>query len=194
MAENKVQFNLKNVYYAVLTEEESGGEISVSYGTSKAVRGAVSVDLAQEGEMSPFYADGIKYYITRSNQGYTGSLEMAMIPDTMLVDIFGMEHKSADDVIIETSEDKPKDFALMFQIDGDSRETFYCLYKCSASRPSIASRTNEESKEPQTMTLDLSVSPMLDTGRIMAKSNSDEFDIEAWVAKPYGYGEANGDS
>lgn len=192
MAENKVQFNLKNVHYAILTETESDGDITCSYGDTKAVRGAVSIDLSQEGEMSPFYADGIKYYITRSNQGYSGSLEMAMITDEMLVDIFGMEHKSTDDVIIENVDDKPKDFALMFQIDGDSRETFYCLYKCSASRPSIASRTNEESKEPQTMTLDISISPMLDTGRIMAKSNSDEYDIEAWVEIPYGYGNQGG--
>lgn len=192
MADNKVQFNLKNVHYSILTEEESEGTISCSYGTSKPVRGAVSIDLAQEGEMTPFYADGIKYYITRSNQGYSGSLEMAMIPDTMLVDIFGMTYNSADKTLIEKAEDKPKDFALFFQIDGDTNETFYCFYKCSASRPSIASRTNEESKDPQTMTLDLSVSPTLDDGKIMAKSTSEEFDIEAWVETPYGYGDFGG--
>lgn len=188
MAENKVQFNLKNVHYAILTESESEGNVTCSYGDTYAVRGAVSVDLAQEGEMSPFYADGIKYYITRSNQGYSGSLELALVPDSMMERIFGMSIDSSG-VLEDNANDVPNDFALMFQIDGDDSERFYCFYKCSASRPSIASRTNEESKEPQTMTLELSVSPMLDDGKIMAKTSAtSEMDADDWFEHPYGYG------
>lgn len=190
MAENKVQFNLKNVHYAILTEEENDGNIVCSYGESHPVRGAVSVDLAMEGEMSPFYADGVKYYVAKGNQGYSGSIELARIPDSMLANVFGMK-KKPDGVIVETVEDEVKDFALFFQVDGDATDTFYVFYKCSASRPSIASQTNEESKEPQTQTLELTISPTLDNGKIKAHTTADaEYDIDAWVESPYGYGDA----
>ena len=43
--------------------------------------GAVSLSLEQQGELSPFYADGIKYYVAASNGGYQGDLEMALITD-----------------------------------------------------------------------------------------------------------------
>lgn len=162
MAENKVQFNLKNVHYATIltdTEEET------TYDDVVAVPGAVSLDLSQEGEITPFYADGIKYYIASSNSGYAGTLELARIPDQMLADIWGMT-KNADGVITETVDVPFNDFALMFQIDGDENETLYTFYKCSAQRPTIASQTNEETKEPQTATLELSISPRIVDGKI----------------------------
>ena len=171
MAESKVQFNLKNVYYAILTETENQGVITETFGTPKKVAGAVSIDLSQEGEMTPFYADGVKYYIAQNNQGYQGSLEMARIPDSMLQDIWGMA-LDTDGVIIENVNKEYKYFALLFQIDGDKDEQLYTFYKCSASRPNIASQTNEESKNPQTQTLELSISPLLSNGNVMAKTSA----------------------
>lgn len=43
------------------------------------IPGAVSLSLEQQGELTPFYADGIKYYVASSNGGYEGDLEMAII-------------------------------------------------------------------------------------------------------------------
>lgn len=185
---NKVQFNLKNVHYAVLTETESGGDISESYGDVKAVRGAVSVSLAQDGEMSSFYADGVKYYNTTSNQGYSGSLEMAKIPVEMLEDVWGMD---TDDngVLVENANDEVKAFALLFQIDGDIEEEYYCFYKCNATRPNIDSKTNEESKEPNTQSLDLTISPLLSNGDVKV-STTDDTTTEVrgnWFNVVYGF-------
>ena len=42
---NKIKYNIKNVHVAVLTEIESNGEISYSYGTPHAIPGAVSLSL-----------------------------------------------------------------------------------------------------------------------------------------------------
>ena len=49
MPENKVQFNLKNVHYAVETETINDGVASYSYGTPVAVPGAVTLTMAPEG-------------------------------------------------------------------------------------------------------------------------------------------------
>ena len=73
---NKVQFNLKNVYYAVQTAEEG-----ITWGTPVHVPGAVSLSLDQQGEITKFYADGIIYYQSSSNHmGMNGDLEMALFP------------------------------------------------------------------------------------------------------------------
>lgn len=166
MAENKVQFNLKNVHYALLTETLStSGVYSESWGTPKAVKGAVSIELTQDGEMSPFYADGYKYFVSQSNQGYSGSLEMARIPVDMLKDVWGMT-ASTSGVLIENANAVAKPFALLFQIDGDASEDLYAFYKCDAQRPNISSSTNEEGKEPQTQTLQLTISPLLSDGKV----------------------------
>ena len=66
---NKVKYNLKNVHAAKLTRTEDGG---YSYETPRAIPGAVSISLDAEGDTSPFYADGIVYFRSVSNNGYSG--------------------------------------------------------------------------------------------------------------------------
>lgn len=173
MAESKVQFNLKNVHYAVLTETYSGGAWTESWATPVAVPGAVSIELSANGDTTDFYADGTKYFTTKANQGYTGSLEIAHIPDSMRSAIWGQTVDSTDKVIVEKSADSVKEFALMFQIDGDDSNQLFTFYKCSASRPTISSKTNEQSIEVQTSTLDLTISPCLSNGAIFNKTTSD---------------------
>lgn len=186
MAESKVQFNIKNVHYAILTETDNQGVITESWGNVVKVPGAVSLTLDADGEISPFYADGIKYYIAASNQGYTGSLEMARIPDRMLIDIWGME-KDNNGVLIENVEKQFKDFALMFEIDGDAKSQRFCLFKVSATRPQIASQTNTETKEPQTQTMDISATPLLSNNNVLAKTTADTSDeqFNNWFQQVY---------
>ena len=78
---NKVKYNLKNVHAAKLTETDSDGTTTFSYAEPKAIPGAVSISLDAEGETSPFYADGIVYFRSVTNNGYSGDLEIALIPE-----------------------------------------------------------------------------------------------------------------
>ena len=173
MAENKVRFNLKNVHYAVLTETVStSGTVSYSWATPVHVAGAVSLDLSPEGDTSPFYADGIVFYQSIANQGYSGSLEMARISDNMLKDVWGLTLGSTSKVLTENANVNPKNFALLYQVDGDADNEYYCLYNVSGQRPAIGSETNEESKEPKTQTFDISAIPLAD-GRVLARTTAD---------------------
>ena len=173
MAENKVRFNLKNVHYAVLTETvNTAGTTVYSWATPKAVKGAVSLDLSQEGEISPFYADGITFYRSISNNGYSGSLEMARYSDDMMKDVWGDTLGSTSKVLTENASVEAKPFALLFQVDGDADEELYCLYNVCGTRPSIGSQTNEETKEPQTQSSDITAIPLVD-GRVLARTTAD---------------------
>lgn len=173
MAENKVRFNLKNVHYALLTETvNTSGQTVYSWGTPKAVKGAVSLDLSQEGEVSPFYADGIVFYRSISNNGYSGSLEMARFSDEMMKDVWGDTLGTTSKVLTESANVQPKPFALLYQIDGDADEELYCLYNVSGTRPGIGSKTNEATKDPQTQSSDIAAIPLGD-GRVLARTTAD---------------------
>ena len=76
----KVKYNLKNIHVAELAETVEDGVTTLSYETPKAIPGAVSLSLDAEGDSSPFHADGIVYFHTGSNNGYSGDLEMSLIP------------------------------------------------------------------------------------------------------------------
>ena len=165
--ENKVQFNLKNVHYAMLTTE---GE-TPSWNTPVAVPGAVNLSLEQQGELTKFYADGIVYWQSSSNNGYEGDLEMARFPDQMRQDVWGEELVATDNVLIENANVQPKPFALLFQIDGDKTNNMYCLYNCNATRPSVAASTNSENKEPKTESCTISAVPLAN-GNVKASTTA----------------------
>ena len=85
---NKVKYNLKNVHAAKMTETVTDGVTTFTYATPKAIPGAVSISLDAEGESSPFYADGIVYFRTVTNNGYSGDLEIALIPEWFRTEIY----------------------------------------------------------------------------------------------------------
>lgn len=149
---NKIKYGIKNVYYAKATLAANG---SATYATPVALPGAVSITLDAEGETSPFYADNIVYYVGQSNNGYTGSLELALVPDAFRTDILGEVADAQSGLQYEKVDVEPSHFALLFQFEGDDAATKHVFYNCVASRPSVSSTTKETSVEPQTETLNL---------------------------------------
>ena len=158
MGENKVHFGLKNVHYSLITYTSG----VPSWGTPKAVPGAVSLTLSKESGTTDFYADDRKYYHLAANNGYTGSLEMASFPDEMRKDIWGNTITSTDKLLVEDAEADSAEFALMFEIDGDDTAERYCIYRVSADRPDVAGATKAESVEVQTQSCDLTAMPVID--------------------------------
>ena len=159
---NKVKYNLKNVHTAKLTEMVVEGVTSYSYATPQAIPGAVSITLDAEGDSSPFYADGIVYFRTYANNGYSGDLEIALIPEWFRTEIL-KETLDTNGVLVEKADNTESvKFALLFEFDGDERAIRHVMYNCSASRPSIESSTKEETIEPGTETLSLTADPRED--------------------------------
>ena len=78
---NKVKFGLKNCHYAKATLDPDTN--AVTFATPVAIPGAVNLSLDPEGDTEPFYADDMVYYTTVANNGYSGDLEIALIPDSL---------------------------------------------------------------------------------------------------------------
>ena len=183
---NKVKYNLKNVHAAVLTATVAEGVTSYSYGTPKAIPGAVSISLDAEGESSPFYADGIVYFRSYANNGYSGDLEIALIPEWFRTEIL-KETLDANGVLVEKADTTESvKFALLFEFDGDERSIRHVLYNCSASRPSIESETKEETIEPGTETLSLTAEPRSD-GLVKSRTGdtTDKTAYDNWYKAVY---------
>ena len=179
---NKVKYNICNVHYAAITKAEDG---RVTFATPVAMPGAVSISLDPTGEPESFYADGVEYYVINNNQGYDGDLELAIIPESFRTDIL-LEEQDSNNVLIENSNSQTGSFALLFEFDGDVKKIRHVMYNCSASRPSIASKTNEDSKEVQTETLTIKARPLPDgCGKAKTGDNTTDTVYNDWYKSVY---------
>ncbi len=166
---NKVKYNLKNVHAAKLTETVTGGVHSYAYATPQAIPGAVSISFDAEGESTPFYADGVVYFRSVTNNGYSGDLEIALIPEWFRTEIL-QEVLDSNGVLVERSTNSESvKFALLFEFDGDVNCIRHVMYNCTTSRPSIESETKEDTIEPGTEKLSIAADPRAD-GLVKSKT------------------------
>lgn len=152
--ENKVLYGIKNVHIAKLTEKDG----KITYGDPFTLPGARGFSPDPQGEESKWYADNIIYFRKNSNQGYQGDLVVAILNEQFETEIFGRT-KDKNGAIIENAEDKESRFALMFEADGDDRQRRYVYWDCTASRATREHNTREESFEPGTDSIPITIAP-----------------------------------
>lgn len=153
MADNKVTYGLEKAHIA-LSDGAGGWE------APQALPGAVRLTAAPQGTRTTFYADNMVYFTTENNRGYTGELEMADIPLSILEDIFGWTIDT-NGMLVEIANAKANHFALMGQIEGDIKARRFVYYDCEPGRPTIEYRTKGEEIEIQTAALPITMRPML---------------------------------
>ena len=188
---NKVKYGLKNVYYAKATLDATTN--TATYATPVAWPGAVNLSLDAEGGTTKFRADNIDYWIGQSNGGYSGDFESALIPDSFRKDILG-EIEDSNGVLVEDAAAKTVYFALLFQFEGDDKNTRHVMYKCSATRPSVSGSTTDEEIEPQTETLTLTAGAIhnasIDKDVVKARCGESDTPYSTWFSAVYQSGAA----
>lgn len=181
---NKVKYGLKNVHVAKLTETDEG---EVSFGTPKRIPGAVALSLPPVGEKTAFHADDIEYFTSVQNNGYEGTLEVAIVPDWFKEEIL-CEEVDENNVQIENANNQPERFALMFEFDGDKNKIRHVMFNCKASRPNIEGNTKTNTADPKTETLPIVVKPLAD-GKVKARTNAKttKTAYDNWYKGVYGF-------
>ena len=141
--------------------------------------------MEQVGELTPFYADGIKYYVASSNGGYDGELEMAIVSDKFREEIL-KEEKDTNGVLFENSNAETVEFAVGLQIDGDEVPTLFWFYNCTATRPGMEAKTNSDTKEPDTDKIKISCAASSD-GTVRSKTTAESYPKvkDKWFTKVY---------
>lgn len=179
---NKIKYGLKNVHAAVQTETDG----AYSYATPVAIPGAVSISLEAQGEATPFYADDIEYYVTSGNNGYSGDLEIALIPEWFRTNIMG-ETIDSNGVLAEVADGaEAVKFALLFEFAGDVNAIRHVMYNCTVARPSVGSKTKEDNVEPETESMTITNKPRND-GLVKAKTGdtTSTATYESWYTAVY---------
>lgn len=149
-ANKTVRFGLSNVHFSIYDE------ITKKYGTPEAIPGAVKMTLTKVGESDTFYADNIPYATFESNGGYIADLEVAAAADDFYVKVLGMT-KDSQGLIIESADDAPVKFALMYEVSSNTEPQRFVFYSVQASRPELEHNTKADSTEPDTTTLALTM-------------------------------------
>lgn len=182
---NKIKYGLKNVYYAVATLAADG---TATFATPVRIPGAVNLSLEPQGDREPFYADDVEYFVSISNTGYEGDLEIALVPESFETDVL----KAVEDtnkVLFEEVSPEIVHFALLFQFAGDKKNIRHCFYNCTAMRPNVEGETKGENIEPKTESLSLRAGSIYDSTLqkdiVKAKTKDDTTDAvyNAWFSQ-----------
>ena len=154
--ENKVEFGLSNVHVAV---ESTDG----NWEKPKLIPGAISFSPSAEGEDFHFYADDGDYYNEYTDNGYSGELSIALLPEWFLGKVLGYR-KAQDGGIVEIKNAPKKRFCLIFEGKGDKHARRFAFINCGAGKPTEEYKTLEDKKEVRVQTLPITVSGDLKTG------------------------------
>lgn len=177
MSQNKVTFGLEQVHIAFRDETAPN---QPAWKTPVKIPGAVRWTPTAVGETSTFYADNTAYFTVTANNGYTGELELANVPDAILAEMLGWEIDQ-NGMIVEVSDAIPKPFAFMGQVLGDKRNRRFVYYHCVASRPAKERQTKAESITPATDVLSLTISPIEIGGKKIVKGDIELSDTNQMV-------------
>lgn len=154
---NSVEYGLCECHYATITAVAEDG--TPTYAEPKKLLGAVNFDVSPTGNTTSFYADNILYFATAADTGYQGDLELAILSDDFRKDIFG-DTVDTNGLLVESADSVKKEFALLMQFEGDKKSRRHVLYRCTASRPNITSKTVEEQVQPQTTKVTITAMPL----------------------------------
>ena len=170
---NKVKYGLKNAHYALLTTDANG---VASFAKPVRIPGSVNLTMDAQGEANTFYADDMAYFVTETNDGYSGTLEVALIPESFRTDVLNESLDENDQVLTENVSAPTSPFALLFEFNGDQRAIRHVLYNCTCGRTSVSGATTTNTSEPTTETMNLTASP-LPNGNTKARTTTNTPDI-----------------
>lgn len=162
---NKITYGLSNVHVWPITETSAEGK--PTYGSVIKLPGAKEMSLSAEGDTATFYADNVIYWTAEANNGYSGSVTLAEMPEEFAEKILN-QIRDKNGVLLEDSTATGCEFAMAFEFEGDVNKKRIIFYRCTAGRPDVGSSTKEDSIEPNTQEISIKAVPRLDNHFVKA--------------------------
>lgn len=177
---NRVSFGLSNVIVGTYTV---GADGAVTMGDPMSIPGAVTLSLEPEGDGNNFYADNTKYWSGYSDNGFSGSLEMARFPDEFRTTFLGAKKLDDGGIADIKSSTKPAVY-IAYQGEGDKLSRRAILYNVTLSGIKKESKTTEDSTEPETESIDITVTGDNATGVTRVTYNTGDTGYATLFTKP----------
>ena len=151
--ENKITFGLENVHWSKVTTQPTG---EIQYSKPEKLAGAVDLELNPISTDLKLKADNIYYYVSESNDGYTGKMTFYNTTEAFDEYVNGLEKKG--ELTVEKSTAQSNPIALLFQMEGDKHATRFCLPQVSVKRPKFGTKT-KDGANVNTVELEFTASP-----------------------------------
>ena len=164
---NKVEFGISNLYVGTYSVNTQG---AVTMGTPYHQAGAVSFSPEEQSESNKFYADNVVYWAGYTGGTFEGDLEVAKFDDTFKTQFLGYISKADGGLGVVKNATKPNVW-IAFQVEGDAESRRIIMYNCSLGGITRAYATEEESIEPATETIAVTVAGDNKTGISMVSYN-----------------------
>lgn len=176
---NKVLFGISNLHVGTYTDENG----TVTLGTPYHQKGAVSMSPDEQSEKTAFYADNIEYYASFSGGTFDGTLEVAMFDDAFKTQFLGYKALKSGGLALVKNSIKPKVY-IAFEVEGDAEKRRVIFYNCEFGAISREYSTIEETKEPNTASIDFTASGDNNSGVTMATFKPTDSGYETLFSAP----------
>ena len=164
---NKVEFGISNLYVGTYTVATDG---TVTMGSPYHQAGAISFSPDENSDKTDFYADNVIYWSGYSGGTFEGDLEVAKFDDTFKKNFLGYIEKGDGGLAVVKNATKPNVW-IAFQVEGDAESRRCIMYNCALGGINREYSTIEESKEPATETIAVTVAGDNATGISMVSYN-----------------------
>ena len=149
---NKVEFGISDLYIGTYTDNNG----TITMGTAYHQKGAISLSVEPSESSNEFYADNVIYWAGFSDNGFSGTLEVARFDTDAKKNFFGYAETSGGGIAAIKGANRPKVY-LCFATQGDAEERRVIIYNVSLGGINREFSTIEESKEPVTESCDITV-------------------------------------
>lgn len=164
---NKVEFGISNLYIGTYTVSTTG---TVTMGSPYHQAGAVSFAPEEQSENTNFYADNVIYYAGYTGGSFEGDLEVAKFDDAFKTQFLGYISKGDGGIAAVKNATKPNVY-IAFQVEGDVESRRVIMYNCSLGGITREYNTIEDTKEPATETIAVTIAGDNATGISMVSYN-----------------------
>ena len=177
---NKVEFGISELHVGTYTVDSDG---VVTLGEPYHQKGAVSFAPEEQSESNQFYADNVVYWSGFSGGSFEGDLEVAKFDDAFKTAFLGYKTLTDGGLAVVKNAIKP-DVYIAFQVEGDAEERRVIFYNAQLGSITREFSTIEDTKEPATETLNVTVTGDNGSGVTMASYLPDDAGYEDLFTDP----------